>query len=201
MGIISSVLLGSLMALIKDDFKYFFAYSAIANNGFLLVPLIHYSILSFFSLSYYLISYNILISIIFIPFLFLKKADNSILLSNLRNLIYLKKYNICVALCFISAIFSLAGVPPFIGFVAKLNILISAFLYASPFVIFCLLLFSLISTYYYIRLSQIIFFSSPLQFSSAKALNFTPSLLISLLTFLNFTPTLVSHLFFLSSSL
>jgi NADH-quinone oxidoreductase subunit N len=159
-----SLLIG-VIAFLMTNFKTFIAYSAIANNAFLLTCLMFESIFSVSALIFYIFSYNIIITILFTPSLFLRKYDQTIALSNLRDLIILKKTNITIACLICGALLSTTGIPPFIGFYAKLLILISAASSAAYFIIFCLLIFSVISCFYYIRLIKILFFSFSLKYA------------------------------------
>jgi len=110
---------GGFLALNQTNYKKFMAFSSIFNNAFFLTALLLHSSFSYFTLYSYLISYQILLVILFIPFLFLKRLDHSLILLNLRDLILLKKTNPLMSLLFSFGLFSLAGIPPFFWIFSK----------------------------------------------------------------------------------
>ncbi len=185
--IICSLCLGTLLAASATDYKSFMAYSAIANNGFFLVPLLN--TISIEPLLLYIGVYNILIFILFMPLLFFKKFDNVFAFVNLRDFTRLHKVNPTYAILFSLAFLSLAGVPPFIGFIGKMGILTTSISFGGYFITFVLLITSLYSTWYYIRLLKIIFFSSGssgnVRFTSLTVLPKSIAYIISILSLLN----------------
>jgi len=185
MSVFLSLAIGTIFAFNASNLKSFLAYSAIANNAFFLAPLLNHSIYSFYSFIFYLFTYNVLITILFLPTLFLKRSDYTLAFTNLRDLIILKKSNAILALLFTFAIISLAGIPPFLGFFAKFFILLSALSFASYFLVFILLGFSILSTYYYIRLLKIIYFGFYLRYASLNSFPLIPTLVITSFSLIN----------------
>jgi NADH-quinone oxidoreductase subunit N len=183
--IVISLIIGTLYAFYSTRFKTFLGYSAIANNAFFLAPMVFPSFYSALSLIFFTYSYNILLTIIFIPCLFAIRYDNSMGLENLRDFIAFKKANIVYAVLFIIAFFSLAGIPPFIGFFAKLFILMSALAGESYILIVALLTASLIAALYYIRFAKMIFFGSSLIYSSFITIPLAPTILAVTLSYIN----------------
>ena len=96
--LIISLFVGTIFAFKSTNIKTFLAYSSIANAAFFMAPLLYQSIFSFYSLIFYIFSYNILVTIAFLPILFLKRGDNTNGLSNLRDIIILKKANPLLAI-------------------------------------------------------------------------------------------------------
>jgi proton-translocating NADH-quinone oxidoreductase chain N len=151
--LIASLFIGTIFAFKATNLKTFLAYSSIANTAFFIAPLLYQSIFSFYSLIFYIFSYNILVTIAFLPILFFKRGDNSNALSNLRDIIILKKSNPLLAIFYALMALSFAGVPPLIGFFSKLFILLSTLSFSAYFLTGILLAFSLIASYYYLRKS------------------------------------------------
>jgi len=114
--ILLSIFIGTLFAFKATRLKVFFAYSAIANSAFFLIPALNQSTYSFYSLIFYVFSYNILITIAFVPILFLRRSDQTFGFTNLRDLIILKKSNFLLSAYYALMIISLAGIPPLLGF-------------------------------------------------------------------------------------
>ena len=83
-----------------------------------------------------------------------------------------------------SMMFSIAGIPPMIGFIAKMNVFLS--LVGSRFYFVALIisiLFSVISTFYYIRLIKILYFENLLVGKLYHPINTEKTIILSLLIF------------------
>lgn len=180
-----SLIIGTLFAFRSSNIKTFFAYSAIANSSFFLAPLLSKSIMSTYSLLLYIFVYNILITIAFIPILSLKRFDGTTAFTNLRDLLILKKSAPLLAWFYVFMALSLLGCPPFLGFFAKLGVLLSALSVSSYFIVGCLLFFSLVSSYYYLRLIKIIFFSFNLRYQALRDIKLVPAILLSICTIIH----------------
>jgi NADH-quinone oxidoreductase subunit N len=159
-GVVSSLLIGSIYAFYFSPIKTFIAYSGIANNAFLLAPLFINSLFSFYSFLSFLIAYNTILVILFTCFLFLTRFHGVPALNNLRDFIILKKSNLFVAIAITISFLNFAGIPPFIGFFSKIIILMATLSYSLYTINFILLLASVLTVYYYIRVIKIMFFSS-----------------------------------------
>jgi NADH-ubiquinone oxidoreductase chain 2 len=79
-------------------------------------------------------------------------------LSELKGL--LNKYTL-LSVSFAICLFSMAGIPPLIGFFSKQFVLFSSIENGNVFLSFVAILVSVISASYYLKLIQIVFFSSP----------------------------------------
>jgi NADH-quinone oxidoreductase subunit N len=183
--LIISLFIGTIFAFKATNLKTFLAYSSIANAAFFLTPLLNQSVFSFYSFIFYLFSYNILITIAFLPILFLRRSDNSIAFLNLRDMIILKKSNPLLAVFFALMSLSLAGVPPLLGFFSKLFILLSALSFSAYFLTGILLAFSLLASYYYLRLLKIIYFPFSLKYASLSSIPLIPAFIISSSSLIN----------------
>lgn len=151
-------MVGSLAALYQVKLKKLLAYSAIAHVGFLLVSFSGFNTFSIFATFFYLIVY-ILISInIFTVLLSLRKYDNFLKIKKINELVLLFKSNSFMAVNVAIIMFSIAGIPPLLGFYSKFYIFVSAIksdLYSiALFIVFL----SVIASMYYIRLIKLMFF-------------------------------------------
>lgn len=77
----------------------------------------------------------------------------------------LVNYNMLIGLFGISALLSLAGIPPFPGFTAKLLILQALFIKGYYVLFFFIVIMSILSTVYYIRFIRMLFFSEKYSYS------------------------------------
>jgi NADH-quinone oxidoreductase subunit N len=182
---LASLILGTIFAFKSTNLKTFLAYSSISNAAFFMAPLFYQSVFSFYSLIFYIFSYNILVTIAFLPILFVKRANNSNALSNLRDIIILKKSNPLLAIYYALMALSFAGVPPLLGFFSKLFILFSTLSFSAYFLTGILLAFSLIASYYYLRLLKIIYFPFALKYAAVMSMPIIPAMLISIFSIVN----------------
>lgn len=101
----------------------------------------------------------------------------------LSDLVLLKKSNSGIAFTFALTMFSIAGIPPVIGFLAKINIFLSvvgiSFYYVALISVIC----SVVSTFYYIRIIKVLYFESLLVGQLYYPINNTKTLFLSFLIF------------------
>jgi NADH-quinone oxidoreductase subunit N len=88
--------------------------------------------------------------------------------------------NQTLALSFLIAIFSMAGVPPLVGFYAKLVVFLSVV--NSSYLIFVIFTFltTVISSFFYLRLIKTIFFEKLINVNLFGSLNYTQANVVAL---------------------
>jgi NADH-quinone oxidoreductase subunit N len=91
-------------------------------------------------------------------FLRIKKTNEKKQNRDLADFVLLAKSNKILAIILMTALLSIAGVPPMVGFLAKLNILLAIVKKSMYFIAFFILLFSVVSTFFYLRIVKIVFF-------------------------------------------
>ena len=157
---ILSIIIGTLGALYQSKLKRLLAYSAISHVGFLLLGFVSFTNWSIFSLFFYLIVY-ILISInLFTVLLVLRKVDNNLKIKKINELVILFKSNGLLAINLCLILFSIAGIPPLVGFYSKLYVFISAIKSEYYLAVLIAAVFSVIASMYYIRLIKLMFFKN-----------------------------------------
>jgi NADH-quinone oxidoreductase subunit N len=153
-----SVVVGSFVALKQKKIKRLLAYSSISHVGYMLLAFSANSIEGTQALFFYLIIYMITSLILWSLLLSINTSKNIERSKTLVDLSFLSTTNPLLALTGLIAFFSLAGVPPLVGFYAKMSIFLttvgSSLIYASVFAI----LTSVISSYYYIRIIKNLYF-------------------------------------------
>ena len=184
---ILSVLLGSVGGLEQRKLKTLLAYSSISHTGYLLLSFCTGNLEGLEMLFYYLIIY-ILSGLIFWSiylFLYQKKIlYKNKLNKELGDLILLNKSNPILALILATTLFSIAGIPPVVGFLAKIGIfLVLIKSYAYLFAVLSIV-FSVISTFYYIRLIKILYFENTLIGQLYTPINSKITIVISVLAIL-----------------
>jgi NADH-quinone oxidoreductase subunit N len=161
-----SIIWGTYCALKQKRMKKLFIYSSIAQLGFVLIALTSFSKDSIMSVFFFIIIYNLTASLGWgaltsvygfqkqISF-FKKKKIFPAYLSNFINLV---KTNSAWSFVFLVFFFSLAGMPPFLGFLGKFYLFLSIIKSQYFTLIMLLMLLASLSAFYYIRVLKLIFF-------------------------------------------
>ncbi len=161
-----SLIIGSFFALIQNRLKKLIIYSSIAQMGYVIIGVSQITLNSITGVIFFLMTYLItLIAFwnlitLFFSFnnrlaKFNKMSLNGFYISSLQNL-NSQHFVLSIILSFL--FFSIAGIPPFSGFLAKVLILqslLETHLYA---IVSLIVLISLLTLFYYLRLIKILFF-------------------------------------------
>ena len=151
---LSAILIGSLGALCQNKFKRFLGYTAINQMGFILLGVSCLSFYGFIASLLHLIVYVLMNTIMF--WILLSSNYNKRKLIYFSDLRYLMANYPVVSGIFCLTLFSMAGIPPTIGFYTKF-LLLKAAMFAGFFTPIALILFiSIVSIFYYIRLIKIL---------------------------------------------
>ena len=152
-----SLFIGCICGLGEIKIKRLLAFSSVGHVGFLCLGLASGSIEGVQAVLFYLVIYMLTATFLWVYVLHLDLTSNSSLLT-FADVIGLVRSNPFLGFGVVLMIFSLAGIPPFGGFFAKLNIFIglvgSSFYIVAIFAVFT----SVISAFYYIRLIKIFYF-------------------------------------------
>jgi NADH-quinone oxidoreductase subunit N len=151
-----SLLLGNLIALVQDNFKRLLAYSTISHVGFLFMGLAAANNTGYGAAMFYAISYAVTAAAAFAAIILLSRrgfeADR---VSDFRGL-WRKHPLHAMLVLFIMA--SLAGVPPFLGFWAKLAVIQAALVGGMAWLAILSVVCAVIGAYYYLRIIRAMFF-------------------------------------------
>jgi len=198
-----SIFVGSLGGLEQRKLKTLLAYSSISHTGYLLLSFSTGNLEGVQMMFYYLIIYMVSGLVFWSVYIFLRQKRNSYYNKSnkeLGDLALLNASNPMLAFILAITLFSMAGIPPMVGFLAKLGIF-SVVIKSSAYLVAVLsILFSVISTFYYIRLIKILYFENTLVGKLYVPITTHKSLLISilalLLIILCMDPTVVYLLFY-----
>jgi NADH:ubiquinone oxidoreductase subunit 2 (subunit N) len=159
-----SVFVGSIGGVTQHRLKTLLAYSSVSHMGYSMLALCTVSLYGIQMLLFYLTVYTLsgVCTWYIIMLLKLKTSNdnNKKYSKELTDLSLLNKANPGLALALSITMFSLAGLPPFVGFIAKLGIFLT--LLNEKFYFLCVfsMLCSVISTFYYIRIVKIMYFEN-----------------------------------------
>lgn len=162
-----SIGLGNLAAIAQSNIKRMLAYSAIAHMGFLFLALMsgtaqgeqHYVLNAYSSAMYYAIAYVIMSLGAFGVILLLSRAGYEA--EHLDDFKGLNQKSPWFAAVMLTIMFSMAGIPFFLGFFAKFAVLLAAVDAGHVAVAVFAVIFSLIGAFYYLRVVKMMYFDPP----------------------------------------
>lgn len=151
-----SIGIGNLLAIAQTNIKRLFAYSGIAHMGYMLLGVLAASNEGYSAALFYAITYA-LTSTAGLSLLVLMSRQG-FECENMDDLKGLHYRNPWLALMMLFIIFSMAGVPPFIGFFAKVAVIKA--LLASHFVTVPIIaiVFAIVGLFYYLRVVKVMYF-------------------------------------------
>ena len=198
-----SIFVGSLGGLEQRKLKTLLAYSSISHTGYLLLSFSTGNIEGLQMMFYYLAIYMISGLAFWAVYLFLINKDDVYFNKNnkeLGDLVLLKESNPMLAFILTMTLFSIAGIPPLVGFLIKLGVF-SVVVKSSAYLISLVsILLTVISTFYYIRLIKVLYFENTLVGKLYVPITTNKALLIAVLSFaliiLCLDPTLIYLLFY-----
>ena len=158
-----SIFVGSFGGLRQKKLKTLLAYSSVSHMGYSLLAISSSSLVGIEMLIFYVVVYmlaGIATWFIIISLRLNNKLYPNKLNKELGDLILLRKANPALAISFALIMFSIAGIPPLIGFLAKLGVFLSI-LHVQYFIIALFsIICSVISTFYYIRIIKVLYFEN-----------------------------------------
>ena len=179
---VMSLLVGNLAAIAQTNLKRMLAFSTISQMGFLLLGLLAGVVAgsngldnsnmanAYSSSMFYVVTYVLTTLGTFGVILLLSRdgfeSENIVDLAGLnqRSPLYAAVMAVCM--------FSLAGVPPMVGFYAKLSVLQALLASSQPvyigLAVFAVMM-SLVGAFYYLRLVKVMYFDKPVQTAAIEA--------------------------------
>ena len=152
-----SVVLGNLIAIAQTNIKRMLAYSAIANMGFLLLGFVGGGCVGYAAAMFYAIAYAITGLVSFGILVLL--SGRGVEFENIEDLKGLNSRSPWYAFLMLLAMFSLAGIPPTIGFWAKLSVIESIINAGYTWIAVIAVMASLVGAFYYLRVVRVMYFA------------------------------------------
>jgi NADH-quinone oxidoreductase subunit N len=154
-----SLIIGNLVALVQTNLKRLLAYSTISHVGFLFMGLAHGGNAGYSAAMFYAIAYAVTAAAAFGAIILLSRkgfeAEN---IDDFRGL-WSRHPLHAMLVMFVMA--SLAGVPPFLGFWAKLEVLRAALDAGLMWLAILGVVCAVVGAYYYLRVIKVMFFDEP----------------------------------------
>ena len=188
-----SIILGSIFALTQENIKRLLAYSAISNIGFIILSLGLISIDGIHASLYYTIVYTLTALASFGIITHITSNSNDV--ENIKDLAGLSKAHPYFAFLILITMLSSAGIPPLIGFHAKLMVIKA--LIDSSYIILSIIvvIMTVVSAYYYLKVIKVIYFDDREDLISTHSrTNFVLSINVLSLIVLGIFPYLIYNL-------
>ncbi|MGB7503361.1 MAG: NADH-quinone oxidoreductase subunit NuoN [Azonexus sp.] len=162
-----SMAIGNLAAIAQTNLKRMLAYSAISHMGFMLLGITtgvvsgdaRFALNAYSSAMFYVVAYVIMSAGTFGMILLMARAGFEA--DNIEDFKGLNKRNPWFAGVMLMLMFSMAGIPFFIGFFAKFSVLQAVVAAGYIWLAIIAVLFSLIGAFYYLRVVKVMYFDQP----------------------------------------
>jgi len=156
---VMSIVIGNVTAIAQTNIKRMLAYSTISHIGFVLLGLMSASINGFASALFYISSYVLMSLAGFGMILLLSRKGFEA--EKLEDLKGLNQRSPWLAFLMLIVMFSMAGVPPTLGFYAKFAVLQAALQAGFVWIVVFAVLMAVVGAFYYLRVIKLMYFDEP----------------------------------------
>jgi NADH-quinone oxidoreductase subunit N len=154
-----SMIIGNVIAIAQTNIKRMLAYSTIANMGFMLMGFLTASLNGYSAAMFYMVAYVLTSLCSFGIVMLLSRAGfEADQIDDFRGL---NRRSPWWAFIMLLVMFSLAGVPPTVGFYAKFSVLQAAVEAGFTWLAVVAVLASLVGAFYYLRIVKLMYFDDP----------------------------------------
>jgi NADH-quinone oxidoreductase subunit N len=151
-----SLAIGNVVAIAQTNLKRMLAYSTISHVGFLLLGILSGTQQGYAASMFYIITYALMAAGAFGMIILLSRAGFEA--DEIDDFRGLNQRNSWFAFMMLILMFSMAGVPPTVGFYAKLSVLQAVINIDMLWLALVAVFFSVIGAFYYIRLVKVMYF-------------------------------------------
>ena len=165
--VLLSIVVGNLAAIVQTNIKRMLAYSTISHMGFVLMGLLPGSPTGYGASMFYVIVYSMMSAAAFgMVILLSARGVEAEQLDDFRGL---NQRNPWYAAVMAMVMFSMAGVPVFVGFFAKWLVIKAALDAGMVWLAILAVVFSVVGAFYYIRVVKLMYFDEPVSESPIDA--------------------------------
>ena len=154
-----SLIIGNIVALSQTNIKRLLAYSTIAHMGFMLLGILAGTPEGYAAAMFYAIVYAIMSAGAFAVVILL--SNNGVEADQLDDFKGLAKRNPWHAFLMMMILFSLAGIPVFVGFFAKWQVIAAALSAGFTGLAVLAVVTAVIGAFYYLRVVKLMYFDEP----------------------------------------
>jgi len=156
---VASIGLGNLVAIAQTNLKRMLAYSTISHMGFLVLGILAGNDNGYSSALFYVITYVLMTLASFGMILIMSRAGfEAEELDDFKGLNQKSKW---YAFLMMIVMFSLAGLPPTVGFFAKISVLQAVLDAGYTWLVVYAVLLSVVGAYYYLRVVKLMYMDEP----------------------------------------
>jgi len=157
--VVLSLAIGNVVAIAQTNLKRMLAYSTISHVGFLLLGILAATQAGYSAAMFYAITYALMAIGAFGMIILLSRAGMEA--DGLDDFKGLNARSPWFAFMMLVLMFSMAGVPPTVGFYAKLSVLQAVVEIDMVWLAIVAVMFSVIGAFYYIRIIKLMYFDAP----------------------------------------
>lgn len=154
-----SLVIGNITAIVQTNLKRMLAYSTISHMGFVLLGVLAGDANGFSAAMFYVVVYVLMNLGVFGMMLMLSRSGFEA--EELEDFKGLNQRNPWYAFIMLLLMFSMIGIPPTVGFYAKLAVLQSLLTAGYMGLAIVAVVFSMIGAFYYLRLVKLMYFDAP----------------------------------------
>jgi NADH-quinone oxidoreductase subunit N len=154
-----SIVVGNLAAIMQTNIKRMLAYSTISHMGFVMLGLLPNSLFGFGASMYYVIVYALMSTAAFGMVIML--SQRGIEAENLEDFKGLNQRNPFYAAIMGIVMFSMAGVPPMVGFFAKWMVIKAVLDAGLMWLAIVAVVLAVVGAFYYLRVIKYMYFDEP----------------------------------------
>ncbi len=154
-----SLILGNVVAIAQTNIKRMLAYSTISHMGFMLMGVLAGSPEGYSAAMFYAIAYAIMSAGAFAVVILVSNGDREA--DQLDDFKGLARRNPWHAFLMLMILFSLAGVPVFLGFFAKWQVILATLSAGFVWLAVLAVITSVIGAFYYLRIVKLMYFDEP----------------------------------------
>jgi NADH-quinone oxidoreductase subunit N len=157
---ILSITIGNVVAIVQNNIKRLLAYSSIAHIGYMLLGLLAGSKEGYASATFYMLNYALMAAAAFAIIVMMSRQGFEA--TDVNDYRGLNNRSPWLAFMMLIVMFSMAGIPPTVGFFAKVGVLealvSSHLVWLAAFAI----AMAVIGSYYYLRIVKLMYFDEPI---------------------------------------
>src|SRR6056297_2993330 len=154
-----SMILGNVVAIAQSNIKRMLAYSTISHVGFILMGVLAASAAGYAAAMFYTIVYAMMSAGAFAVVILL--SSNGIEAENIDDFKGLARRSPWYALMMLMIMFSLAGIPVFVGFFAKWQVIAAAIQAGFLGLSVLAVVTAVVGAFYYLRVVKLMYFDEP----------------------------------------
>ncbi|OBS10357.1 NADH-quinone oxidoreductase subunit NuoN [Acidihalobacter prosperus] len=157
--VVLSLAVGNVIAIAQTNIKRMLAYSTISHVGFVMLGVLTGTATGYAAAMFYVLIYALMSAGAFGMVVLLSRKGYEA--ENLSDFSGLNERSPWLAFVMLLFMFSMAGVPPTVGFYAKLVVLQSVIQVDQPWLALYAVIMSVIGAFYYLRVVKFIYFDKP----------------------------------------